>query len=475
MVLTDVNGSIAWETNTSHTDVVKAELLNSGNLVLKNPHGEILWQSDLPTDTLLPSQTFTYAKKSLSGLRNGSYASGILVYILILGPSSMMQVRVMGISTSLWQGNNQFLIYCSTSYNQVQGTHHTSLSTLLSRKKTTCGLDSTLRLVYDGLERSSPYWPNPDFDLYRNGRTNYNSSRFAILDDMGRFYSDDSLQFNAGASEHTLHNGNDSVCRSTEDEVGSTSIYDIAEKRVRWVYLYSFAVAIGAVEILFFAIGWLLFRRRGLPDTVEAEYRIISCKFRRFSYGELKKATKRFEEELGRGGSGRGGPTPLTENPDSAPGLRGRLQGGLVEERNVAVKRYGDTFQGDGEFWAEVSTIGKISHMNLVRMWGFCSEGRHRILVYVFKVAIGTAKALAYHHHECLEWIIHCNVMPENILLDTEFGPRVADFGLAKQAQRGSPGSELTCIRGTNGDCEGNSIFELGGGGRQGGGTYGGL
>ena len=84
MVLTDVDGSIAWETNTSRTDVVKAELLNSGNLVLKNLHGEILWQSDLPTENLLPSQTFTYANKSLSGLRNGSYASGILVYILIV-------------------------------------------------------------------------------------------------------------------------------------------------------------------------------------------------------------------------------------------------------------------------------------------------------------------------------------------------------------------------------------------------------
>ncbi|KAJ6922411.1 hypothetical protein NC652_016149 [Populus alba x Populus x berolinensis] len=39
-------------------------------------------------------------------------------------------------------------------------------------------------------------------------------------------------------------------------------------------------------------------------------------------------------------------------------------------------------YQGEDVFWAEVSTIRKINHMNLVRMWGFCSEGNHRLLVY---------------------------------------------------------------------------------------------
>ncbi|KAL6962646.1 hypothetical protein U1Q18_037604, partial [Sarracenia purpurea var. burkii] len=68
-----------------------------------------------------------------------------------------------------------------------------------------------------------------------------------------------------------------------------------------------------------------------------------------------------------------------------------------------------------------------------------------------FKVAIGTAKALAYLHHECLEWVIHCDVKPENILLHSEFEPKVADFGLAKLSQRGSPGSEFSRIRGTKG------------------------
>ncbi|KAG5550300.1 hypothetical protein RHGRI_015306 [Rhododendron griersonianum] len=534
------------------------------NLVLKDPSGKILWQSfDFPTDTLLPYQTFTKSKKLISSLRNGTYASGY------------------------------FNLYFDS--------------------------DNVLRLVYDGPDISSLYWPNPDFSIYENGRTNYNSSRFAFLDDMGRFFSSDQLQFNAtdmgfgikrrltldydgnlrlyslnhltgswvvswmalgqqclvhglcgrngicayghrGAkctctpgyevidpsdwnqgckpkfnlscsnpqpvkfvellysdyygfdlnttkisfdackeiclkdcrceafnyrllgegvcflksalfngfhtpnspsriylkmpvnvetSEYTVPNGSNLVCKSGDIEVllGTASMYNIVLKRVRWAYLYSFASAIGAIEILFFVLGWLLFRKHELPGTVEDGYRMLSSQFRRFSYGELKKATKKFKQELGRGGSG------------------AVYKGVLEDEREVAVKRLGDASQGEQEFWAEVSTIGKINHMNLVRMWGFCLEGRQRLLVYEylenssldkhlfsssclgwkerFKVAIGTAKALAYLHDECLEWVIHCDVKPENILLDTEFEPKVADFGLAKLNQRGKPDSEL--------------------------------
>ncbi|KAI9153042.1 hypothetical protein LWI28_004860 [Acer negundo] len=129
---------------------------------------------------------------------------------------------------------------------------------------------------------------------------------------------------------------------------------------------------------------------------MEDGYRVISSQFRRYSYAELKKAMENFKEEVGRGGSG------------------AVYKGVLEDEREVAVKRLGDIYQGEEVFWAEVSTIGKIYHMNLVRMWGFCSEDKHRLLIYEyvknqspdrhlfssdflgwkerFKVAFGTAK-----------------------------------------------------------------------------------
>ncbi|CAL9030353.1 unnamed protein product [Prunus brigantina] len=111
--------------------------------------------------------------------------------------------------------------------------------------------------------------------------------------------------------------------------------------------------------------------------------------------------------------------------------------------------------------------------MNLVRTWGFCSEDKHRLLIseYVengsldqhlfppnflgwkerFKIALGIAKGSSYLHHECLEWVIHCDVKPENILLDSNFEPKIADFGLAKLSQRGGLNSVSSHIRGTKG------------------------
>ncbi|KAJ6871217.1 hypothetical protein NC652_036778 [Populus alba x Populus x berolinensis] len=247
-------------------------------------------------------------------------------------------------------------------------------------------------------------------------------------------------------------------CQSAESEttIGSPSMYNFNTKRTRWVYFYSFASAIGFIEILFVVSGWwFLFRKRGSPNLAEDGYHLVLSPFRRFTYTELKKATNNFKEELGRGGSG------------------AVYKGILTDERVVAVKRLENMYQGEDVFWAEVSTIGKMNHMNLVRMWGFCSEGKHRLLVYEymeyqsldkhlfsptflewkdrFKAALGIAKGLAYLHHECLEWVMHCDVKPGNILLDSEFEPKIADFGLAKLSQRGDNSSDFSQIRGTKG------------------------
>ena len=59
-----------------------------------------------------------------------------------------------------------------------------------------------------------------------------------------------------------------------------------------------------------------------------------------------------------------------------------RYKGVLDDKRMVAVKKLANVIEGGEEFWAEVTVIGKIYHMNLVRMWGFCSEGSHKLLVY---------------------------------------------------------------------------------------------
>ncbi|XP_038719736.1 putative receptor protein kinase ZmPK1 [Tripterygium wilfordii] len=574
MALTDFGGLLTWETNATgtYTDARRAELLDTGNLVLKDPNGKILWQSfDFPTDTLLPYQYLTKSTKLISRLKNGTLQSG----------------------------------YFSLLFDN----------------------DNVLKMIHDGPDISSLYWPDPSKNIYQNGRFNYNSSRIAVFDEMGTLISSDRLQFSASDAGlgikrrltldydgnlrvYSLNNltwkwriswqalsqgchvhgicGRNAICVYTPDPkcscphgfevadpsdwykgcrptfnqtclqseekfvrlpqvdyygfdldyndnisihdcrelclkdcrcvafsyrlterhcytknalfngckspnfegsiylrmpvsvetsesnvlneiglkcplaepkivVGSPDMYTSTDRRMRWHYLYSFVAALGGIEILFVIAGfWLHFgRRHGLPASGEDGYKLMSSQFRKFGHAELKKATKNFKEELGRGASG------------------AVYKGILADERVVAVKRLEDSYQGVDVFWAEVSIIANIFHMNLVRMWGFCSKGRHRLLVYEyvehlsldkhlfppnflgwkerFKVAIGTARGLAYLHHECLEWVIHCDVKPENILLGSDFEPKIADFGLAKLSQRADKKSEFSQIRGTKG------------------------
>ncbi|XP_024020997.1 G-type lectin S-receptor-like serine/threonine-protein kinase At2g19130 [Morus notabilis] len=176
-----------------------------------------------------------------------------------------------------------------------------------------------------------------------------------------------------------------------------------------------------------------------------------------FTYKELQNATKNFSEKLGGGGFG------------------SVFKGTLPHSSMVAVKKLESVGQGEKQFRAEVSTIGTIQHVNLVRLRGFCSEGTKKLLVYDYmqngslgsrlfheknsnvlewkaryQIALGTARGLVYLHEMCRNCIIHCDIKPENILLDAEFSPKVADFGLAKLVGR-EFSRVLTTMRGTRG------------------------
>ncbi|KAK1569192.1 hypothetical protein Q3G72_033670 [Acer saccharum] len=147
----------------------------------------------------------------------------------------------------------------------------------------------------------------------------------------------------------------------------------------------------------------------------------------------------------------------------------------LPDSSVIAVKKLESISQGEKQFRAEVSTIGNIQHVNLIRLRGFCSEGNSKLLVYDYmpngsldaylfhgrdskaldwktryNIALGAARGLAYLHEKCRDCIIHCDIKPENILLDAERDPKVSDFGLAKLMGR-EFSRALTTIRGTRG------------------------
>ncbi|TKW15968.1 hypothetical protein SEVIR_5G267800v4 [Setaria viridis] len=570
LVLTDVNGTVTWDSKTSSGKGTTVVLLDTGNLVIRNGNSEILWGSfSSPTDTLLPFQPLTKGTRLVSGYN------------------------------SLYFDN-----------------------------------DNVLRLMYDGPDISSIYWPSAEYTVYKNGRTNYNSSRIAVLDAEGYFRSSDLLKvkssdwgtmtkrrltldydgnlrmYSLNASRgswivsweavakmcgvhglcgkngiceywpslhcscppgyemtdpqnwnkgcrpnfskicngsykaedfefiklpHTdfygfdqtynvsisleeckkacleicscagftyktgpglcytkvlLFNGyryphfpgdnyiklpknlgistsSDSrksrlTCNQNIPEIvqGSSSMYGINSVDKNWTTYYVFAAILGALVLLFTGTSWwFLSSKQDIPKSMEAGYRMVTNQFRMFTHRELKEATGKFKEEIGRGGSGI------------------VYRGVLEDKRVVAVKKLTNFSHSEEELWAEMSIIGRINHMNLVRMWGFCSEGQHKLLVYEyvenesldrylfgnvsserliswsqrFKIALGTARGLAYLHHECLEWVIHCDIKPENILLTRDFEAKIADFGLAKLSRRDRSSFNLTHMRGTMG------------------------
>ncbi|KAG0620097.1 hypothetical protein M758_4G189100 [Ceratodon purpureus] len=166
-----------------------------------------------------------------------------------------------------------------------------------------------------------------------------------------------------------------------------------------------------------------------------------------FTFKELATATKNFSrtELLGRGGFG------------------SVYKGTLRDKSIVAVKAIAkDSRQGENEFLAEVSIIGKIRHRNLVRLRGWCVEKEKLMVVYDYmpngsldkwivaadqeeegvtpvllwnaryNILSGISGALAYLHEEWQQCILHRDVKPSNILLDDKFNAYLGDFGMAR-------------------------------------------
>ncbi|BBN70378.1 S-domain-2 5 [Prunus dulcis] len=191
----------------------------------------------------------------------------------------------------------------------------------------------------------------------------------------------------------------------------------------------------------YFALGFWYYRRMRLleysQEILEEDKFLDSLSGMpiRFTYGDLSRATKNFSNKIGQGGFG------------------SVYLGVLPDGIQLAVKKLEGVGQGKKEFRAEVTIIGKIRHVHLVKLRGFCAEGPHRLLVYEYMgkgIALGTAKGLAYLHEECEEKIVHCDIKPENVLLDDNFVAKVSDFGLSKLMNREESGVHTT-LRGTRG------------------------
>ncbi|KAE8010396.1 hypothetical protein FH972_006767 [Carpinus fangiana] len=507
LILTNSAGNTIWSTQASislEASMLQLQLLHTGNLVLHNSdQSVVIWQSfDSPTDTLLPQQTLTRVSSLISKKSQADYSIGH--YKLHFDDENVLRL--------LYQGPTVSSLYWPTPWVNDPGLlgrskHNTSRDAVLNVSGNfqssencnrlpardrlgcawkllsvpcqihgICGPNSVCHYDHASGRRCGclkgfkmknltdlSYGCEPEFSVSCNQT---DGSSFVQLADV-QFYGSDiefmrTLNFQ-GCEERCLMRCD---CKGFQFSFNpDEGVYHCFPK---------FMLLNGQRTPNFGGNFYLRLPRavpfhtktpdkesklecsREVPMQVQTTYEnektdkhsnpaeqryLLTSRFRRFSFAELRKATKGFSEVIGRGAVGT------------------VYKGVLPDQRVCAIKRLNEANQGEAEFLAEVNTIGRLNHMNLIDIWGFCAEGKHRLLVYEymehgsfaknlssnialdwekkFEIAVGTAKGLAYLHDECLEWVLHCVVKPENILLDSDYQPKVADFGLSKLLNRG--------------------------------------
>ncbi|TYI82466.1 hypothetical protein E1A91_D05G222200v1 [Gossypium mustelinum] len=577
LILTDAGQFNVWATDTSSLPSVQLQLNEYGNLVLSNSEGITLWQSfDSPTDTLLPLQPLTRHTTLVSARKNGNYSTGF--YKFFFDDDNVLRLLFDGpeISSVYWP--NVWLLSSQagrSAYNSRRNAMIDSFGNFTSsddlsflsadyganwiQRRLTIDYDGNLRLYSreegkqtwvvswqaisqpcrahglcgeNSLCRYGPstgrkcscvqgyktknqtdwsYGCEPEFDVSLNARHEYTFVHLRNAEFYGYDYEvfynktlkeceTECLQrvgckgfqykFNGNGvyecfPKALLRNGHQppnfdgdvyiklpkSYVSLKKEELSKETIslgcrqnytinlersYVEGQENGVVKFMLWFACALGGIEIVSIFLVWLLLSRAQQEENVAKEgYLLAATGFKRMTFDELKKATKNFSQEIGRGGAGI------------------VYKGVLSDGRVVAVKRLNEANQGEAEFLAEVNTIGKLNHMNLIEMWGFCAEKKHRLLVYEYMehgslaemldshqldwekrydIALGCAKGLAYLHEECLEWILHCDVKPQNILLDSGYRPKVSDFGLSVLLDRSKLSNRsFPKIRGTRG------------------------
>ncbi|XP_078149784.1 LEAF RUST 10 DISEASE-RESISTANCE LOCUS RECEPTOR-LIKE PROTEIN KINASE-like 2.5 isoform X1 [Carex rostrata] len=198
-------------------------------------------------------------------------------------------------------------------------------------------------------------------------------------------------------------------------------------------------------------------------DRLEGNIEMVLEKYgsfapKRYKHAEVKKITNSFQDILGKGGFG--------------TVYRGRLHDG----RLVAVKVLHKSSCDREELLNEILSISRTSHVNVVSLLGFCIQGSKHALIYeympngsldsyiysenpkaildwakLYEIAIGIARGLEYLHRGCNARIVHFDIKPQNILLDEDFNPKIADFGLAKLCRPKESIVSMAEMRGTIG------------------------
>ncbi|PKA53334.1 Leucine-rich repeat receptor-like serine/threonine-protein kinase BAM3 [Apostasia shenzhenica] len=218
-----------------------------------------------------------------------------------------------------------------------------------------------------------------------------------------------------------------------------------------------FALGLLACSVVFAAT--VAIKTRSMIQRSSKTWRLTAFKKLEFIADDVVECLKE-NHIIGRGGAG--------------VVYRGTMPTGEV----VAVKKLLGISKGsshDNGLSAEIQTLGKIRHRNIVRLLAFCSNKETNLLVYEFmpngslgevlhgkrggylnwemrlKIATEAARGLCYLHHDCCPLILHRDVKSNNILLDAHFEAHVADFGLAKFLRDTGSSECMSAIAGSYG------------------------
>ncbi|GLJ47663.1 hypothetical protein SUGI_1006720 [Cryptomeria japonica] len=223
----------------------------------------------------------------------------------------------------------------------------------------------------------------------------------------------------------------------------------VEQRLVIGISLMGCSSALVAASIL---IIWLCWCGRGKLEDEDEEGLAA------FAYKDIEFATGGFKEVLGRGAFGQ------------------VYKGTLPDGSAIAVKTLDKLLSeclAEKQFRTEMSVIGMSHHKNLVQIYGFCDQDSHKLLVYEYvtngsldstlfvdngflswrtrvQIATGTARGILYLHEECAAQVVHCDIKPQNILLDDNYNPKISDFGLAK-LMKAEQTRTFTGARGTKG------------------------
>ncbi|KAA8550460.1 hypothetical protein F0562_002144 [Nyssa sinensis] len=252
-----------------------------------------------------------------------------------------------------------------------------------------------------------------------------------------------------------------------EDEIPHSSTSGMSKGALAGIVLG----AIAGGFMLSTIVSLLILRSHSKKHRAASKRRLlskISMKIdgvRDFTYGEMVLATNNFNSsaQVGQGGYGK------------------VYKGILADGTAVAIKRAQEgSLQGEKEFLTEIELLSRLHHRNLVSLIGYCDEEGEQMLVYEFmsngtlrdylsgkskeslsfamrlRIALGSAKGILYLHSEADPPIFHRDIKASNILLDSKFTAKVADFGLSRLApvpdMEGSvPAHVSTVVKGTPG------------------------